>query len=52
MLLVIDSEITSTEQMVSLHRFANARGIPTLLFIPVNDLHQPTHQALLNELDV
>jgi F0F1-type ATP synthase beta subunit len=51
-LLVIDSQVISTEQMVNLHRFANARGITTLLFVPVNDLHQPTNQALLSELDV
>ncbi len=52
-LLVIDSQIITTkQQMASLRRFANTRGITTLLFVPVNDLHQPTDPMLLNELDV
>ncbi|HEY3992082.1 MAG TPA: hypothetical protein VGM01_04290 [Ktedonobacteraceae bacterium] len=50
-LLVIDSQVITSEQIASLHHFANARGITTLLFVPVNDLHQPTDKMLLNELD-
>lgn len=51
-LLVIDSQIISAEQMLCLRRFANTWGITTLLFVPVNDLHQPIDQTMLNELDV
>lgn len=50
-LLMIDSQVISKEQIAGLRRFANARGITTLLFVPVNDLHQPTDSALLNDLD-
>lgn len=51
-LLLIDSQVITREQMAGLRRFANARSITTLLFIPVDDLHQPTDSALLDELDV
>ncbi len=51
-LLMIDSQVITREQVAGLRRFANARGITTLLFVPVDDLHQPTDNTLLNELDV
>lgn len=51
-LLLIDSQVVTTGQMAGLRRFANARGITTLLFVPVDDLHQPTERAYLDELDV
>lgn len=50
--LLIDSQVLTGKGMADLHRFANARGITTLLFVPVDDLSQPTDRALLNELDV
>lgn len=50
--LLIDSQVIMREQMAGLRRFAHARGIPTLVFVPVDDLHQPTDSAMLNELDV
>lgn len=51
-LLMIDSQVITMGQMADLRRFANARGITTLLFVPVDDLHQSLDRALLNELDV
>ena len=51
-LLVIDSQVMTGRQMAGLRRFSNARGITTLLFVAVDDLHQPVDPAHLNELDV
>ncbi len=51
-LLMIDCQVTPTEQIASLRRFANSLSITTLLLVPVNDLHQPTDTSLLKDLDV
>lgn len=50
--LVIDGQIMTTEQMARLRHFSHARGIPILLLVAVNDLHQPVDPAQLHALDV
>jgi F-type H+-transporting ATPase subunit beta len=50
-LLLIDSQVISKKVMASVRQFANSRGITTLVFVPVDDQHQPQDRALLAELD-
>lgn len=50
-LLVIDSQIISKDHLASMRRFANARGITTLVLVAVDDQHQPKDRSLLTEFD-
>jgi F-type H+-transporting ATPase subunit beta len=50
-LLLIDSQVISKNVLAGVRQFANARGITTLVFVPVDDQHQPQDRALLAELD-
>ena len=51
-LLVLDPQLVVAENMVDVHLFAAAKGITSLLFVPMNDLEQPANNNVLNELDV
>jgi F-type H+-transporting ATPase subunit beta len=51
-LLVMDRHLVIAENMADLHLFAAARGITSLLFVPMNDRDQPANKSVLNELDV
>ena len=51
-LLVMDRPLVTPENMADVHLFAAAKGIPSLLFVPMNDRDQPANSSLLNELDV
>ena len=51
-LLVMDRHLVIAENMADLHLFAAAKGITSLLFVPMNDLEQPAKSSVLNELDV
>ena len=51
-LLVLDRHLVLPENMADVSLFAAAKGIPSLLFVPVNDLEQPANSSVLNELDV
>ncbi len=51
-LLVIDRHLVTPETMADVQLFAAAKGITSLLFVPMNDLDQPANSSLLNKLDV
>src|SRR5215471_4528861 len=51
-LLVIDRHLVTLETVAEVHLFAAAKGITSLLFVPMNDLDQPANSRSLNELDV
>lgn len=51
-LLVLDRHLVTPETMADVQLFAAAKGITSLLFVPVNDLDQPVDSRVLNELDV
>ena len=51
-LLVIDRHLVTPEHMADVHLFAAAKGITSLLLVPMNDLDQPANSSVLNELDV
>jgi len=51
-LLVIDRHLVTLETVAEVHLFAAAKGITSLLFVPMNDLDQPANSRALNELDV
>lgn len=51
-LLVIDRHLVTPEHMADVHLFAAAKGIISLLLVPMNDLDQPANSSVLNELDV
>jgi len=48
----MDRHLVIAENMADLHLFAAARGITSLLFVPMNDRDQPANKSVLNELDV
>lgn len=50
--LVIDRHLVIPETMADVQLFAAAKGITSLLFVPVNDLDQPADNRVLNELGV
>jgi F-type H+/Na+-transporting ATPase subunit beta len=51
-LLVIDNHLITQENRVEVQQFAAAKGITSILFVPMNDLDQLADSSLLNELDV
>jgi F-type H+-transporting ATPase subunit beta len=51
-LLVLDPHLIVAENMADVHLFASTEGITCLLFVPMNDLEQPTNSSVLNDLDV
>jgi F-type H+/Na+-transporting ATPase subunit beta len=51
-LLVMDRHLVIPENMADVHLFAAAKGITSLLLVPMNDRDQPANSRLLNELDV
>jgi F-type H+-transporting ATPase subunit beta len=50
-LLVIDSQLISKDHLARVRRFANARGITTLVLVATDDQHQPKDRELLTEFD-
>lgn len=50
-LLLIDRQIIGKKQLTSVRQCANARGITTLIFVPVDDQQQPEDRAMLADLD-
>ena len=50
--LVIDRHLVIPETMADVHLFAAAKGITSLLFVPMDELDQPADSRVLNELDV
>jgi len=51
-LLVIDRHLVTPETMADVHLFAAAKGITSLLFVPMDEHDQPADSRVLNELDV
>jgi len=51
-LLVIDRDLVIPETMADVQRFAAAKGITSLLFVPMDELDQPANSGVLNDLDV
>lgn len=51
-LLVLDRHLAIPKMVADVHLFSAAKDIPSLLFVPMNDLDQPADSSVLNELDV
>ena len=51
-LLVLDRHFVIPETMADVQLFVTAKGITSLLFVPMNDLDQPANSTVLTALDV